>query len=386
MTLKCFFLLRINDGLNRHQKHSSFHYVFASLALHSCRESSSMSRIRMRQQTMIDFVLMKKVNVFFSNLSNSCSCVCFRVWMSLATDSLVMHQSGRDFREQTQALLRFFKRNIFSLGIHFRERRQPIWKDLHSFFQMFRHRQTLREYYQEESQRRRKKTNQQCERRRKRKKTTLLSSFAKSPDGPEHFHALSDQDDLSPDEILELSSKNDPFPDLQPPMNLFQPTEDNDAHDFDEFAASDGHPSSDISTCSSPSNSQDDSSDVMSEDLPVEDDRDNRLLYPSSLSHVEQFSNDIIEFARSARLPENQRNQLLDLFKKYLPSPNLVPASSSNLLSTYRNDVTFFLGSRSFFRVDRKELVKRAKPELHSSMRQCLLSIIVPLFVFSDMR
>lgn len=92
--------------------------------------------------------------------------------------------------------------------------------------------------------------------------------------------------------MLELSSKNDPFPDLQPPINLFQPTEVNEANDFDGFAASDGDPSSDISTCSSPSNSQDDSSDAMSEDLPVEDDRDNRLLYPSSLSHVEQFSND----------------------------------------------------------------------------------------------
>lgn len=84
------------------------------------------------------------------------------------------------------------------------------------------------------------------------------------------------------------------------------------------------------------SDSSDDSSDTSNDDadehaftiLSGE-----QKLYASAELTVRDFSMDILEFYRSSRLPNNQRNQLLHLFKKYLPSPNSVPKSSESLSS-----------------------------------------------------
>ena len=227
------------------------------------------------------------------------------------------------------------------------------------FFQIVHLRQTAREYFREERQRRRNKANQQFERRRKKKKTNLLSSFANSPDSSQHSLVLSDHEDHSADEILQIGSNNDLCSDLRSPVSPSQHAEANETNDRDGFAAIDDNLLSKISTCSSPSKSQDDSIDVVFEELPVEDERDNRFLYPSALNHVEQLSANIIEFSRSARLTENQRNQLVGLFKNYLPSPSLVSTSGSNLLSTFRNDLSCFLGLWPFFRVDSRESAER---------------------------
>ena len=81
--------------------------------------------------------------------------------------------------------------------------------------------------------------------------------------------------------------------------------------------------------------SNDDSSDDESNDsndiysrLP-----DHRPLYSVASTTVYQFSLDILEFSRMSRLPRNQRAQLLDLFRKYLPSPNFLPKSCDELFS-----------------------------------------------------
>src|SRR4051812_1287777 len=93
------------------------------------------------------------------------------------------------------------------------------------------------------------------------------------------------------------------------------------------FSSSSSSPSS--SSSNSDTDSSEDESDTMYmySHLP-----DNRPLYPSTSTTVSEFSRDILEFCRISRLPNKQRSYLLDLFRKYLPSPNLVPTSGDDLL------------------------------------------------------
>jgi hypothetical protein len=62
---------------------------------------------------------------------------------------------------------------------------------------------------------------------------------------------------------------------------------------------------------------------------------DERPLHSSTSATVYQFSLDILEFCRVAHLPDKQRTHLLELFEKYLPSPNLVPKSGDDLLGKF---------------------------------------------------
>lgn len=62
---------------------------------------------------------------------------------------------------------------------------------------------------------------------------------------------------------------------------------------------------------------------------------DYRPLHSLTSITVFQFAHDILEFCRISRIPDKQRSQLLELFQKYIPSPNLVPKSSSDLLGKY---------------------------------------------------
>ena len=71
--------------------------------------------------------------------------------------------------------------------------------------------------------------------------------------------------------------------------------------------------------------------DVFSELDMESHELDHRPLHPFTRSTVNEFSIDVIDFCRGSRLPKNQRSHLLDLFRKYLPSPNLVPTSSEDL-------------------------------------------------------
>ncbi|CAF4703493.1 unnamed protein product, partial [Rotaria sp. Silwood2] len=59
---------------------------------------------------------------------------------------------------------------------------------------------------------------------------------------------------------------------------------------------------------------------------------DDQPLYSLAPTTVSQFSFDLLEFCRISHLPDKQRTQILELFQKNLPSPNLVPKSSNNLL------------------------------------------------------
>lgn len=62
---------------------------------------------------------------------------------------------------------------------------------------------------------------------------------------------------------------------------------------------------------------------------------DHRRLYASTNATIYQFSLDVLEFCRMSRLPRNQRIHLLELFNKYMPQPNLVPKSCTDLFSKF---------------------------------------------------
>lgn len=66
-------------------------------------------------------------------------------------------------------------------------------------------------------------------------------------------------------------------------------------------------------------------------------------LFESSDKFVREFSIKILEFCRSSRLPENQRARLLRLFQEHLPTPNMVPSSTNELLSKYSFRSVVFL-------------------------------------------
>lgn len=62
---------------------------------------------------------------------------------------------------------------------------------------------------------------------------------------------------------------------------------------------------------------------------------DTRTLHPLTKYTVRDFSIDVLEFFRDARLPDNQRSRLLFLFEKYMPSSSNVPKSTECLMSKF---------------------------------------------------
>ena len=62
---------------------------------------------------------------------------------------------------------------------------------------------------------------------------------------------------------------------------------------------------------------------------------DHRFLHSHTSSTVHEFSVDLFDFCRVCRLPKSQRAQLLELFQRYLLSPNLVPASTDSLAGKF---------------------------------------------------
>lgn len=82
------------------------------------------------------------------------------------------------------------------------------------------------------------------------------------------------------------------------------------------------------------SNSSNHSSDIdenIDEHIAFTVHSDERRLHALTEFTVFEFSTDILDFCRSSRLPNNQRSHILRLFRKYLPSPNLVPSSTEGL-------------------------------------------------------
>jgi hypothetical protein len=199
------------------------------------------------------------------------------------------------------------------------------------------------EYTKEKSERRRKKTNQQYIRRfpykRKRSLVSLLSTSSISSIANDRAFSFDENYDVEQSNLsqndtstsISTSLITDMFDDGN--LNLLSDTEsDILPHMY----------SSSISTSSSSSSSSDDSSsedeldtmDVNSH-LP-----DHRPLHSSTSTTVSQFAYDILEFCRISHLPDKQRSHLLELFQKYLPSPNLVPNSSDDLLGKF---LSFYL-------------------------------------------
>ncbi|CAF3429267.1 unnamed protein product [Rotaria socialis] len=76
---------------------------------------------------------------------------------------------------------------------------------------------------------------------------------------------------------------------------------------------------------------------------------DHRPPHSSTSTTVFQFSLNILEFGRISRLPDKQRIDLLDLFQKYITSPNLVPKSGDDLLETETDGKVPFDSIRVFW-------------------------------------
>ena len=195
---------------------------------------------------------------------------------------------------------------------------------------------TLDEYLKQKDERRQKKKNQQLYRRRCKRKRSLISLLSMSSISSSVVDPNSILENQSTLHSLDLL-QNDTRASLpQSILADFKENSDVDS-DYSDVSAASGR---EIPVCESPpissSNSDDDSSDDLFEELfTAEDLFDNRSLHASTTTTVGEFSMDILEFCRSSRLPENQRSHLLELFQKYLPSPNLMPTSTASLLSKF---------------------------------------------------
>ncbi|CAF4034793.1 unnamed protein product [Adineta steineri] len=180
----------------------------------------------------------------------------------------------------------------------------------------------------ERSERRQKKTNQQYTRRvrykRKRSLVSLLSSSSISS-------TISDRS-FTFDEKFNEPKPNAPSNDSFTSVSLPLIMDDFNDEDFDVSTDTENdvlHISS--SSSDSNGNSSDDESDTVHMNSHL---LDQRPLYSSTSITVCQFSRDILEFCRISHVPDKQRTNLLDLFRQYLPSPNLVPKTGDDLLGS----------------------------------------------------
>lgn len=199
---------------------------------------------------------------------------------------------------------------------------------------MFHRRQSSNDYLEKKLKQHQNKIKQQSSRRHRRKRSLLSSlsrSLIKSPSVDEPL----DDSSHSTHECLTLDSENE-LSSLHPSMTPNRSDDIfNQIEDFDLEVESNNEIVSDTSSYSSTSEFVDDLNDATSEEIFMDDDLDHRPLFTNSTVDVQQFSIDILEFARSSRMPENQRSRLLQLFKKYLPAPNSVPSSTNSLLSKF---------------------------------------------------
>ena len=190
------------------------------------------------------------------------------------------------------------------------------------------------EYIQLSCERRqRNKNNSQSFRRRCKRKLSLASGHSMESTSSLAMNQCSNENECSApcssslvnDQTVESLTSHllADFPtDSLADMNHSDNTSDNDN---DDEISSNGCSSS--STCSEDNFTEDDFNNFRtSTHLP-----DHRPLHSHTTSSVQDFSMDVLEFCRSSRLPKNQRSCLLDLFRRHLPSPNLVPPSADSL-------------------------------------------------------
>ena len=105
-----------------------------------------------------------------------------------------------------------------------------------------------------------------------------------------------------------------------------------DLEQLNDFNLNDEEISNDDSSSTATYN--DSECDDLPDDLEFEHSQissDYRPVHSYTPLTVREFSLDMMEFCRVSRLPKNQRFHLLEMFRKYLPSPNLVPISCDAL-------------------------------------------------------
>ena len=174
---------------------------------------------------------------------------------------------------------------------------------------------------------RQKKTNQQHFRRfqckRKGSLVSLFSMSSISSDTSDELHCTDKYDSQQQSKFFSINDAT------SIPSSIFTETFDDTNSDSSSDSEGDFVYQSTLSLTNSDYDSSDDESNSSSH-FP-----DHRPLYSSSSTTVYQFSLDIIEFCRISRLPHSQRIQLLALFRKYIPSPNLVPRTSDDLISKF---------------------------------------------------
>ena len=191
------------------------------------------------------------------------------------------------------------------------------------------------EYIQLSSERRqRNKNNLQCFRRRCKQKLSLVSDCSMNSASSVGMEQCSFDNDGSARCSSNLVKDQTVQPQTShlledfPTASLADMNHSGTTSDDDDEISSNG--------CSSSSTSSDDNF--------TEDDfnrfrtsthlSDHRPLHSYTTYSVQDFSIDVLECCRSSRVPKNQRSCLLDLFRRYLPSPNLVPLSADSLGGT----------------------------------------------------
>ena len=188
------------------------------------------------------------------------------------------------------------------------------------------------EYSKRSSERREKnKNNLQSFRRRFKRKRSLVSRSSME------LKASIDADEGSNDDDGSIAcSSNDRKDDTLPSLSSLLVTDFtmdslvNMNHSDVSSASEDEISTSGPSSTSS--SSDDDAREDASSDSFIETNLfDHRSLHSYTSSTVHEFSIDLLEFCRVCRLPKSQRTQLLELFRKHLPAPNLVPASTDTL-------------------------------------------------------
>lgn len=188
------------------------------------------------------------------------------------------------------------------------------------------------DFLNERLQRRLKKTNQQATRRLSVKRKRSLVSFLSAASISSSF-----LDEDTPEQTSNGQEpkqyENENFTSIS--SSLFGNVLDDEvfnslSDDEDDFCL-------DISSSSS-QNSSDSSIDP--DDLDIvnmtnSNLSDDRPIHSCATTTVSDFAADILQFCRISHLPDKQRTELLKLFNKYIPSPNLVPKSSDDLLDTF---------------------------------------------------
>ena len=188
------------------------------------------------------------------------------------------------------------------------------------------------EFNQLSCERRRKnKSNLQSFRRRCKRKLSLVSLYSMestSSIGVEQCLNGNDGSATRPLSLVKDHTVQSLASDFLSELPMSSLADMNSSHnasgDDDEISV---NSCSSFSTCSDDDSTEDDFNQFRSGTHLS----DHRPLHSHTASSVQDFSIDVLEFCRFSRLPKNQRSLLLDLFRRYLPSPNLVPLTADSL-------------------------------------------------------